>query len=333
MSPVFRKIHLWLSLPFGILFSISCLTGAILVFEKEITRAIRPETAQSEVRQDSAPTAVGDAAVPHDGSRHGEAAAEGHRGEAAAERRHGDVAEEHRGDGAEGHRGDGAEGRRGDGAAPREGRHGNASEGRHDRTDSVAVISLPGKDAGSAVQTASNRHGQRLPFFQTVLKLHRWLLDAPKSRGENSVGKIIVGISTLLMVFVLVSGIIIWIPKNSTQLKNRLKVSFRKGWPRFLHDSHVSLGIYVAIFLLIIAVTGLTWSFPWFRKGFVAVFEGIVGPDNMRGFIYSLHTGSWGGMVTKIIYFICALVGGFLPWTGYYLWFKKHKNKGSKRKS
>lgn len=233
MSPLFRKIHLWLSLPFGILFSITCLTGAILVFEKEITRAICPETAQSEVRQERA------------------------------------------------------------------------------STDVVRPM-----------------HGQRLPFFQTVLKIHRWLLDAPKSRGENSIGKIIVGISTLLMVFVLISGIIIWIPKNVTQLKNRLKVSFRNGWPRFLHDTHVSLGIYVAIFLLIMAITGLTWSFPWFRKGFFAVFEGIVGTENMRGFIYSLHTGSWGGIVTKVIYFICALIGASLPWTGYYLWLK-HKKKRS----
>ena len=71
------------------------------------------------------------------------------------------------------------------------------------------------------------------------------------------------------------------------------------------------------------AITGLTWSSPLFRKGFTAVFEGIVGADNMRGFIYSLHTGSWGGIVTKIIYFICALIGGLLPWTGYYLWIKK----------
>ena len=241
MTPLFKKIHLWLSLPFGILFSVTCLTGAMLVFEKEITRAVTHETAQYEVRQESA--------APHGG--HGEAAA--------------------------------------------------------------------------AVQKPTNKHGQRLPFFQTVLKIHRWLLDAPKNRGEITAGKVIVGISTLMMVFVLISGIVIWVPKNAAQLKNRLKVSLHKGWPRFIYDSHVSLGIYVAIFLLIMAITGLTWSSPLFRKGFVALFEGVVGADNMRGFIYSLHTGSWGGIVTKIIYFICALIGGLLPWTGYYLWIKKLK--------
>ena len=37
MRKLFAKIHLWLSIPLGILISIICLTGAILVFEQEIT--------------------------------------------------------------------------------------------------------------------------------------------------------------------------------------------------------------------------------------------------------------------------------------------------------
>ena len=31
-----RKIHLWLSIPFGIFLIVSLLTGAVLVFEKDI---------------------------------------------------------------------------------------------------------------------------------------------------------------------------------------------------------------------------------------------------------------------------------------------------------
>ena len=37
MRKFFSKIHLWLSIPFGIIISLICLTGAILVFEKDIT--------------------------------------------------------------------------------------------------------------------------------------------------------------------------------------------------------------------------------------------------------------------------------------------------------
>lgn len=36
----FRQIHLWLSVPFGIIISILCLSGAALVFENEITEAL-----------------------------------------------------------------------------------------------------------------------------------------------------------------------------------------------------------------------------------------------------------------------------------------------------
>ena len=44
MRQFFHQIHLWLSIPLGILISVICLTGAILVFEKEITQMMYPET-------------------------------------------------------------------------------------------------------------------------------------------------------------------------------------------------------------------------------------------------------------------------------------------------
>ena len=41
MKKLFRDIHLWLSLPLGILISIICLSGAALVFEQDITQALQ----------------------------------------------------------------------------------------------------------------------------------------------------------------------------------------------------------------------------------------------------------------------------------------------------
>ena len=41
MKKLFRNIHLWLSLPLGILISIICLSGAALVFEQDITQALQ----------------------------------------------------------------------------------------------------------------------------------------------------------------------------------------------------------------------------------------------------------------------------------------------------
>lgn len=43
MKRLFRKIHLWLALPFGLIIIVICLTGAILIFEKEITQLVRWE--------------------------------------------------------------------------------------------------------------------------------------------------------------------------------------------------------------------------------------------------------------------------------------------------
>ena len=42
MRKLFAKIHLWLSIPFGIIIAIVCLTGAILVFETEILEICYP---------------------------------------------------------------------------------------------------------------------------------------------------------------------------------------------------------------------------------------------------------------------------------------------------
>ncbi|MDD6951435.1 MAG: PepSY-associated TM helix domain-containing protein, partial [Parabacteroides sp.] len=49
--------------------------------------------------------------------------------------------------------------------------------------------------------------------------------------------------------------------------------------------------------------------------------------DNLRRFFYSLHTGTWGGLTTRILYFLTALIGGILPLSGYYLWWKKRKRE------
>lgn len=34
----FRKVHLWLSVPFGIIVTLVCFSGAMLIFEPEITK-------------------------------------------------------------------------------------------------------------------------------------------------------------------------------------------------------------------------------------------------------------------------------------------------------
>ena len=224
MRKLFAKIHLWISLPLGILFSVICLTGAILVFENETLQLLNP---------------------------------------------------------------------------------------------SADVMSM-GKHAPERKELVG------YDFFHSTLRIHRWLLDAPAKKGERTVGKEIVGYSTLAMTIVLMSGIIIWWPRNRKVLKNRLSVTCSKGSKRFWYDSHVSIGFYATLLLLIMCLTGLVWSFTGWREAFWNLFD-FIPPEGRKRFLYTLHTGSWGGLPSKIIYFLAALTGAVLPLTGYYLWWNKKK--------
>lgn len=224
MRKLFAKIHLWISLPLGILFSVICLTGAILVFENETLQLLNP---------------------------------------------------------------------------------------------SADVMSM-GKHAPERKELVG------YDFFHSTLRIHRWLLDAPEKKGERTVGKEIVGYSTLAMAIVLMSGIVIWWPRNRKVLKNRLSVTCSKGSRRFWYDSHVSIGFYATLLLLIMCLTGLVWSFTGWREAFWNLFD-FIPPEGRKRFLYTLHTGSWGGLPSKIIYFLAALTGAVLPLTGYYLWWNKKK--------
>ncbi|MFZ6011920.1 MAG: PepSY-associated TM helix domain-containing protein [Bacteroidota bacterium] len=100
----------------------------------------------------------------------------------------------------------------------------------------------------------------RNTFFYTMFALHRWLL-------AEDAGKLIVGISTSIFLFILITGIILWWPKNKKKLKSSLRLKWGAGWKRVNHDLHVVIGFYAAIFLFAFAFTGLAWSFHWFNDG------------------------------------------------------------------
>ena len=43
----------------------------------------------------------------------------------------------------------------------------------------------------------------------------------------------------------------------------------------------------------------------------------------VRGAVYTVHMGSWGGTITRLLTFLSALIGCTLPLTGYYLWIRR----------
>ena len=365
MKKIFRKIHLWLSVPFGLIITLVCFSGAMLVFENEVNEWFRRDLYYVETVKESP--------LPMDKLLEKVATT---------------------------------------------------------LPDSVSVTGVSiSSDSGRAYQVSLSKprraslyvdqytgevkgKSERSGFFMFMFRMHRWLLDSTNPGNEGIFwGKMIVGVSTLLLVFILISGIVIWWPRTRKALKNSLKITATKGWRRFWYDLHVAGGMYALIFLLAMALTGLTWSFPWYRTAFYKVFGVEVQQraaqgheqkgdaqkrdtkqvahrekkpfaywqevyDKLRrqnpgykqisissgtasvsfnrfgnqrasdrysfhtdngeftetslyqhqdksgkihGWIYSVHVGSWGGMFTRILAFIAALIGAALPLTGYYL--------------
>ena len=381
MKKLFRQLHLWLSIPLGLVITVICFSGAMLVFEKEITECVQhdiyfvEEVKNSPLPIDSlisnvAPTLNKDVSIT---------------GITVS-------------------------------SDPERCYKVNLSKPRR---AAIYVDQYTGEVKGSS---------SRLPFFNTMFRLHRFLLDKRDANGGVFWGKQIVGISTSLFVVILITGIILWWPKSKKAWKNLVTIRLRSGWKRFLYDLHVVGGMYAIVFLLAMALTGLTWSYPWYRNAFYSLFgvEQSVQKNNtkeayanksvrktnnnavdaekvsesqspylywqdvyefgaqensdykqitisngsvnvsfnrignqrasdsykfdnqtgrvtdhtyysdnnkrnkLRGWIYSVHVGSWGGMVTRILAFMAALLGATLPLTGYYLWIKRLYKKNKK---
>ena len=97
-------------------------------------------------------------------------------------------------------------------------------------------------------------------FFGFVLKGHvrLWL---PKA-----IGKQIVGVSVIVFLLIIVSGIILWLPKKRKKLKQRLKFDWKKTtrWKRKNFDLHSIIGFYASSITLIIAFTGCIMAYNWF---------------------------------------------------------------------
>ena len=274
MRKTILKIHRWLAVPFGIIISVLCLTGAILVFQDEILHAVNSEIYHIEVPKGGMPLSE-------------------------------DLLEE-----------------RVAAQLPDELTLAYVVPGEQP-TDPVLVAVEERDDVEFYANPYTGDYYGELrgsAFFAMVKSIHRFLIPKAESEkgGATAVGRMLTGASAVAMSVLLLTGIILWWPRNRKVLKNRLSVSFRKGFRRFVYDSHVSLGIYVVLFLLLMSLTGPAWSFPWYEKAVRALFG-----ENYHLLFFPLHFGQWGGMLTRILYVIAALVGASLPWTGYYLWWKR----------
>jgi uncharacterized iron-regulated membrane protein len=122
-------------------------------------------------------------------------------------------------------------------------------------------------------EIAGEQGGGTSEFFTKVMQMHRWLMM------EDSGGRIIVGSATLIFVFMILSGLVLWFPAQLRNLKRVLTVKTSGNWKRINHDLHNTIGFYSFLLLLVISLTGLCWSFEWYKEGLsnvlgAAVFKG-----------------------------------------------------------
>lgn len=100
-------------------------------------------------------------------------------------------------------------------------------------------------------------------FFQFIQQLHRNL-----TVGET--GKQITGAATLMLIYFVLSGLYLRWPKKHSA-KQWLFVKPKLKGRNFLWDLHAVVGTWVIIFYLLLAFTGLYWSYDWWRGGMFKV--------------------------------------------------------------
>lgn len=97
-------------------------------------------------------------------------------------------------------------------------------------------------------------------FFRIVIEGHYYLWLPPE------IGQPIVASATLIFFIMLISGIILWWPKNKAARKQRFSIKWSARWRRKNYDLHNVLGFYMSWIGIFIAITGLVMGFQWFAK-------------------------------------------------------------------
>ncbi len=253
MKVFFRRIHLYLGLGAGLVIMSCCLTGAILVFQKELEQTFHKQRyfvqqAGTRLSLDSLaarvkktyPTAkINTVKIYADEKRTAEINVSISEIKASQ-------------------------------------KVSAATTRGEQRTPTLTAFVNP--YTGELVELYNSRRG----FFYNTMALHRWLL------GSNSgPGKYITGVATVIFLFILITGIILWWPKTKTILKQRLKLKSTRGWKRLNHDLHIVLGFYSSILLFVFAFTALAWSFEWFNKGIYKVTSSTMKPPNVPTSLYA----------------------------------------------
>ncbi|TNF12077.1 MAG: flavodoxin [Pseudomonadales bacterium] len=136
---------------------------------------------------------------------------------------------------------------------------------RHDGPGMAFLAPPPGERRGPRIafdpytgEVLAEPIGQ--DFFHLMLMLHRFL-----SMGE--VGKQITAASTLALIFFCLSGLYLRWPRKALNWRTWLTLDWKKKGRGFNWDLHAVAGTWVLLFYLCAGLTGLYWSYEWYREG------------------------------------------------------------------
>lgn len=134
--------------------------------------------------------------------------------------------------------------------------------------ESVFINPYTGKVTG----TRDYKHD----FFNVIKAIH-WSLFLNDTYGQP-----IVGYSTLVFVFLLITGMIMWWPKkwSKTNINKSFKIKWGASFKRLNYDLHNVSGFYAMLIALVLALTGMVFAMKWFETTvYVVASRSITPPD------------------------------------------------------
>lgn len=162
---------------------------------------------------------------------------------------------------------------------------------------SIALAELPGKQVHALMYQGKDRAAKAIFYsdeddYYYMVYINQYTGQVLKVSDENrtffrfildghfylwlphEVGHVVVASATLIFAVMVLTGLILWWPKNKAGRKQRFSIKWDAKWRRKNYDLHNVLGFYVLALALVFAITGLVWGFEWFSKGYYAVISG-----------------------------------------------------------
>lgn len=140
-------------------------------------------------------------------------------------------------------------------------------------------------------------------FFRIIINGHYYLWLPP------NIGQPIVTWATFIFLITLISGLILWWPRNKAATKQRFRIKWNARWRRRNYDLHNALGFYMTWIGIFLAITGMVMGFQWFAKSFywatsggkslTAYYEPVSGKPTNKDISYSAEDRVWNMVKSK----------------------------------